>query len=323
MKTKGKLGMHHRVHRHIKKHMARLKRKRPHAHKMVVLMSIALPLVLGTLLFGSSALYMFESYQEDLLGLGKEKITVNLPVVQDDTLAWKTYQDKMTGFSVKYPDHWPNPGVEEGNSSSKYLKKVSFSNGLNATDKNLKGYNIYIYSGTKISGPAGTDNLSPQNSATYKANNCDKSEFQQATLGEGGYPAQEVDIKNNDRCFTEAYFYSVARGKYIYNIVPVVGETDSPIDIGEKGDVIAGFPKFFEILSTLVLPQEEQKAQVEKDIIQKNIVQKKAAPRRVLISKARCPHKNDHPRKSKTKGPHMDEDCCMDPDEWPNPRCQY
>ena len=36
-----------------------------------------------------------------------------------------------------------------------------------------------------------------------------------------------------------------------------------------------------------------------------------------------CAAKNDHPSYSKTKGKHMDEDCCPDPDEWPNPRCSY
>ena len=30
-----------------------------------------------------------------------------------------------------------------------------------------------------------------------------------------------------------------------------------------------------------------------------------------------------HPSKSDTKGKHMDEDCCPDPDEWPKPGCVY
>jgi len=34
-------------------------------------------------------------------------------------------------------------------------------------------------------------------------------------------------------------------------------------------------------------------------------------------------HKDDPPHKSKTKSKHMDEDCCPDPDEWANPRCEY
>ncbi|MFH1182923.1 MAG: hypothetical protein V1690_01530 [Candidatus Moraniibacteriota bacterium] len=326
MKTKRKkkkLGIHHRIHRHIKKHMARLKRKRPHVHKMVVLMSIALPLVLGTLLFGSSALYFFESYQNELLGLEKEKISVNLPAVPDDTLAWKTYEDKVTNISIKYPDNWPDPKVEKPEGKEKFLHKVVFDNGLDISSERYKHYEVFVYDSKKYSGPVGTDNLNLKNQSTYKANNCDKKEFYEASLGEGGYPAQEVDILPNDDCFTEAYFFSVTRGGYTFNIVPTVAETDSPIKAGKKPEVIGAFPKFFEILSTLVIPEKEQKAQAERQIIQKKIVEKKVQPRRVLIHKATCAHKNDHSRKSKTKGHHMDEDCCMDPDESPNPRCQY
>ncbi len=37
-----------------------------------------------------------------------------------------------------------------------------------------------------------------------------------------------------------------------------------------------------------------------------------------------CGTKNDHPRKSqKGKGKHMDMECCLDPDEYPNPHCYY
>jgi hypothetical protein len=32
---------------------------------------------------------------------------------------------------------------------------------------------------------------------------------------------------------------------------------------------------------------------------------------------------NGHPSYSDTKGKHMDEDCCPDPDEWPEPGCIY
>jgi hypothetical protein len=43
----------------------------------------------------------------------------------------------------------------------------------------------------------------------------------------------------------------------------------------------------------------------------------------IAIKKRTCAHKNDHPSKSKTKGHHMDEDCCLDPDESKNPACAY
>lgn len=37
-----------------------------------------------------------------------------------------------------------------------------------------------------------------------------------------------------------------------------------------------------------------------------------------------CGKRNDHPQKSdQGKGKHMDMECCMDPDEYPNPHCYY
>ena len=37
-----------------------------------------------------------------------------------------------------------------------------------------------------------------------------------------------------------------------------------------------------------------------------------------------CAKKNDHGREShKGSQPHMDRECCPDPDEWPNPHCYY
>ena len=40
-------------------------------------------------------------------------------------------------------------------------------------------------------------------------------------------------------------------------------------------------------------------------------------------AKESCPHPDRRPHKSDHKGKHIDEDCCPDPDEWPNPKCAY
>jgi hypothetical protein len=52
-----------------------------------------------------------------------------------------------------------------------------------------------------------------------------------------------------------------------------------------------------------------------------------AIARRVVrnpaAGKGHCAESNDHPGKSDTKGKHTDEDCCPDPDEYPNPGCYY
>jgi len=292
---KKKLRIHHRVHRHLKKHLVRLKKKRPRVHKALVLMSITIPLVLGALLFGSSALYTYESYFDNT-DYSKEKITVNLPAAPDDTANWKIYRDDLTGFSVKYPNRWDDPEVKKANSGQKFLEYVSFDNGLETTNSQYKGFKIYVYNANKIAGPANTDNLVAKNPNTFEVNNCSKAEFYEATAGEAGYPAQEVDIDNNDRCFQAAYFYSFTRQDYLYNIVPEIGEQDTPIKAGIKPGIISAFPKFFELISTISVPEKEP-AQEEVATPPKPVI-KKAPPRRTLISLGRCRHKNDHPQKS-------------------------
>ncbi|MDO8529182.1 MAG: hypothetical protein Q7S18_00760, partial [bacterium] len=45
---------------------------------------------------------------------------------------------------------------------------------------------------------------------------------------------------------------------------------------------------------------------------------------RVVAGRRVCSKSNDHPGKSnKGKGKHMDMECCLDPDEYPNPNCYY
>jgi len=323
-KTKKKKGLRHhvkRIHRHVKKHLARLKKKRPRVHKALVLMSFTVPIVLGALLFGSSALYYYEShfgFYDD----SQEKITVNIPAVPDDTTKWKTYKDDLSNFSMKYPDDWPDPKIQKtAGDGEKFLRKITFDNGLDSANSLYRGFEVYIYNAQKISGPVGTDNLVPKDQTTYSQNTCDKAEFGEATFGEESYPGQEVDVGDDDACFKETYFFSLNRNDYVFNILPEIAQNKNPISEESKAQIISGFPKFFEILSTIIIPE---KVKVDKPPSAAAPAKKPLPPRRVLAPLGRCPHKNDHPRKSKTKKHrHMDEDCCMDPDEWPNPRCQY
>lgn len=81
------------------------------------------------------------------------------------------------------------------------------------------------------------------------------------------------------------------------------------------------FPEFYSIVSTLN-PIE--------------IVRPKPVPPKPKITapflvtykkvdgKLVCAKKNDKPKKSKNKkGKHLDMECCLDPDEYPNPHCYY
>lgn len=49
---------------------------------------------------------------------------------------------------------------------------------------------------------------------------------------------------------------------------------------------------------------------------------KKIVARAPVVRKRSC-RNDDNPSYSDTKGKHVDEDCCPDPDEWPKPGCVY
>lgn len=73
-----------------------------------------------------------------------------------------------------------------------------------------------------------------------------------------------------------------------------------------------------------VLIDAEKKEEEARLAAERAAAAKKRAASAVPAGKVSCPEKNDgHPSKSKTKGKHMDEDCCPDPDEWPKPGCVY
>ena len=71
----------------------------------------------------------------------------------------------------------------------------------------------------------------------------------------------------------------------------------------------------------------------EKEIIAKMKAEEREAWSRYLSSHPKlaprsaehisCPKDTKGAKKSDTKGKHMDEDCCPDPDEWPKPGCRY
>lgn len=237
-------------------------------------------------------------------------ITTELKAVPDVTASWKTYESEKYGFSIKYPTNWSVSAGRPQDPEKKYLEAVTFSSGKD------KGFYVYVYSASQFPGPEGTDDLLKKNEK-IPAEAC--SRFTDISLGEEGYPAKEIDVKGGDPCYEETFFYSLAKDGYRYNIVPLeAGYNISDYD--DKVTLIKAFPEFYDIVSTFGLNEKANVASTTRKVVQKTV----AAPRARFTSGASCRHKNDHPRKSKQgKGKHMDEDCCPDPDEWPNPGCAY
>lgn len=240
-----------------------------------------------------------------------QNISVGITAGQDIAADWQVFKNDQYDFTIKYPTDWEYVQEMPAGPGAKYKLKVSFWYKL-ATKNNMKGVDVYVYEGNEFSNLALTDavirknpNASPQT----------LNQFSDVTIGEKNYPAKEVYILNNSAFFKNTYFYSLTKDNYTYTIVPTLGKgVSSGLVYDGKKEVALYLPEFFDMLSTFEF----------NEIVPNPIENKISIPHRVYISKPMCANKNDHPQYSKQhKGLHMDEDCCMDPDEWPNPRCAY
>ncbi|MDD5489511.1 MAG: hypothetical protein PHP25_02435 [Candidatus Moranbacteria bacterium] len=253
------------------------------------------------------------AYEDDFRQLSG--ITANLQPIEDPTANWKIFESVKYGFSIKYPNGWQEPVETSAPSGSNYLSRIEFKN--SSGTKGKENFDIYVYSAAKFPGPLGTDNLKKKNE-NVDPKEC-ASHFDDITLGQEGYSAKEVNIKADDPCWEETFFYSLTKNGYTFNLVPSFGSSYDIKNFDEKIDLVKIFPAFYDISSTFNFEEKESVAQSSGRAVQKAA----SPPKPRYTAGARCPRKNDKPSYSKTKGKHMDEDCCPDPDEWPNPRCAY
>ncbi|OGI26721.1 MAG: hypothetical protein A2359_03540 [Candidatus Moranbacteria bacterium RIFOXYB1_FULL_43_19] len=256
------------------------------------------------------------AYEDELRRLSG--LSVNLTPAPDPTTGWKTYSSQKYNISLRYPQNWQAPRESFAAKGGNYLLKISFDEKGIVSANGVKGFDVFVYSAAKFSTPAATDNLKKKNE-NVSAENCPG--FDDITLGEKGYSAKEVNISFDNPCWEETFFYSLSKNGYTFNIVPRQGGSANIFEDRQKIDMLRNFPEFYDVVSTLDFAEVETKgiAQASKKVVQKVTV----APKVRYTSGASCAHKKDKPRYSKNKGKHMDEDCCPDPDEWPNPRCAY
>ncbi|MBU2025981.1 hypothetical protein KJ912_04595, partial [Patescibacteria group bacterium] len=138
------------------------------------------------------------------------------------------------------------------------------------------------------------------------------------------YPAEEIYIPSGDHCYEAGLFYSLQRGNYRYNISPIYTEEYAASN-NLKKQTAEIFGEFFTValnfrLIDISRPKPKPKLKPKPKT--------PSAPMPVSAKKSNgkliCAKKNDKPRKSKqNKGKHMDMECCLDPDEYPNPHCTY
>ncbi|KKP69232.1 MAG: hypothetical protein UR66_C0001G0114 [Candidatus Moranbacteria bacterium GW2011_GWE1_35_17] len=253
--------------------------------------------------------YKFE--QENIL---------NISTIQEniDSSNWKEYKSLWYGFKIKYPQSWKAPLVQPYSRISKAGYRVSFI-ANEQENKNFIGFDVAVYDIARVKEFFQTDEFPKLKDESSKdAESCKNIEGHMIETGD--YPAEEIYIPQEDDCYNPALFFTVVKGQYIYNIAPrlKVGATinnDSMVAVSDN------LPEFFAAVSSfenidIVRPRPKPVAP--------KITAPKPASYKIEGGRLVCEKKNDKPGKSdKGKGKHMDMECCLDPDEYPNPNCYY
>lgn len=231
---------------------------------------------------------------------------------------WKEYKSDWYGFKIKYPQDWKNPIVSTYTKKSLADYRVSFV-GNNQEDRNYIGFDVAVYNVDKVKEFFKTSEFPDvKNMQLEKEGGCDALEGH--IFETGDYPAEEVYVPPTDDCYEATLFFSVVDGQYIYNIAPImkdglVSNNDPMVEVSDD------LPEFFATVSQfenidIVRPKPKP--------VQPKIIAPKPASYNVVNGRMVCEKNNDKPSKSdKNKKKHLDMECCLDPDEYPNPHCYY
>lgn len=250
----------------------------------------------------------------------QEKADVVSILEKIDMSSWVSYQNTWYGIFLKYPNDWKEPIVRKTIAGVDWEQQIQFRFKQTNEENPFEGFDVVVYNVAKVKQLSDTEEYPKlKNEELNNDQNCVTIEGH--LLETGDYTAEEIYVPINDDCYNSSLFFSNTRDKYIYNLVPKLKE-----GIGLSGDpsdeIVNHMPDFFGVASTLQLV----------DIVRPKpapaLAPKITAPKPVSYKieggKMVCAKKKDHPSKSdKKKGKHLDMECCLDPDEYPNPWCYY
>ena len=267
--------------------------------------------------------------------------------------------DKPINIKGTNTDKWAQKFVFR----KKQEKLVQVDNSVeNGSDSQKEGFNIVVYPRESISELFETEELAlkvrqsfideyqlqvlnsevrSQKDALFlpqknKGSHCKTNSLRGHFRDLSQFEADEISIPLEDECFESTLLFTITREEYVYNIVPILKE-DLTVDENNLETKSVSqltkeiLPEFFTIakefeLIEIVIPEPVVKQEPKNNKIEA----RKKAPMPVSYKKVDgklvCAKKNDKPRKSKknNKGKiHMDMECCLDPDEIPNPHCTY
>jgi hypothetical protein len=236
---------------------------------------------------------------------------------QFDTTTWKKYQTNWYGFKIQYPKNWSQPTPRSAGKYTNHEYSYEFRSSSQTTGL-YDGFDVVVYSISKAEELSHTNEFPKKKDSSSNDPKCETIDGH--LLETGDYSAEEIYIPSTDRCYESALFFSVTKGDYIYNITPHLKEgfelTGDPMK-----EISDSIPEFFAAISTfentdIIRPTAQQ--------IARSRSPKPVTYKRDSLGRMVCEKDNDKPRKSKqNKGMHLDMECCLDPDEYPNPHCYY
>lgn len=251
----------------------------------------------------------FDKKQENVVKIEKEIEIKNQVVI--DTNDWKTYEDNLYDFKIKYPNYWSDPQVQViDNENSAFQYQVRFGVYDDLNEKENNGFLVFV---------------SKKNITDKKANVCssDQNNLSQTNYQEFTflYPFSKLKVADDYAFYHSCQFMGQ---NFEYKIVPILDE--NPISLlrnkklREFESAKNTFIIDFETIQKKITEQERQE-KARRLAIQK-ARQAQAEAQRIARLRS-CAHPERKPSYSDTKGKHKDEDCCPDPDEWPDPKCRY
>jgi hypothetical protein len=218
-----------------------------------------------------------------------------------DTSNWKTYGNSTYRFSIEYPPDWADPNVQKINDPDyEYEYEADFGTKDTLDGNGFEGFSIFIFPTGKCSQPNQSSGSENQSCATQKTK-----------ISSGADQADGI-----------IEFSTIA---YTYTIVPYVPDSGSDpqlvkiasLEFNEAEKTFSYDPSL-----KIINPAPKNTASPPKP---PTPIGKRGKLTGAISSSGRlvCPHPNRKPQKSPNQGKHVDEDCCPDPDEWPNIACSY
>jgi len=234
-----------------------------------------------------------------------------------DISNWKDYRSQWYGFSLKYPDSFNSPKTRSGSVNTKWEYRYEFRK-KDSGDNKFIGFDLVVYNVKKTK-----ELMNIAEFPTIKSEELKADPWCQNIMGRiietGDYPAEEIYIPPTDTCYNPTLFFDFIRDEYIYVLVPAVKE-ETKITGDPRIEINDNFPEFLGVISTaeLIDIKRSKPSTVSKINVPMPVSYK------VVNGLKVCAKKNDHPGKSKQhKSKHLDMECCLDPDEYPNPHCYY